>query len=67
MPNLPRKRATDEEVVNGLCLLVAEQAFGMVLQASPGESISGPTSIDVGEPMKEFDSVRCPTLPYELP
>jgi hypothetical protein len=30
-------------------LLVAEQAFGMVLQASPGDLIGGPASIDVGE------------------
>lgn len=59
--------ARQEQVLDGLWVLVAEEAFGVVLQAALGKSLCRPASVLVGEPVEEFDAGRRPTLPDELP
>lgn len=67
VPYLPREWAGEEEMLDGLRRLVAKRAARGVLQAAAGEAVSGPTPIEMGEPMEESDARRCPALPSELP
>ena len=67
MPNLPRERAADDDVLHGLFSLVAQGTTIIVRQTMPSESSGGPASVKVGEPIKHLDVEGGPTPPSEVP
>lgn len=67
VPNLSREGAGEDEMVHGLRHLVAEEAAGMVLEASPGKALGSPAAIHAGKPSEKLDPRRRPRLPSKLP
>lgn len=60
MPDLPRERASNDEVVDRLVRLVGEEESGVVLESSPNQSVASPAAIQVGQPMEELDVIGRP-------
>jgi hypothetical protein len=67
MPDLPRKGALEDEVAHRLQLLVTERAPRVVLQTVTRKAISRPAAVQIGQPVQELYTWRCPALPNELP
>ena len=67
MPDRAGEGPADQEMLHRLGGLVAEEASCGVLQATAGEAIGCPTSVQAGEPVEESDARGCPVLPGELP
>ena len=67
VPGLLRERAGQEQVLDGLRLLIAEEASGVVLQAATGQPFCYPAPVLAGQPMEESDSGWRPAFPCQLP
>ena len=67
VPSLLSKWTRQEQVLDGLRVLVAKEAPRVVLQAAAGEAVGSPASVQAGEPVEEADARRRPILPGELP
>ena len=67
MPDLPRERTANDDVLHGLLGLIAKDAAVVVRQAMPGKSSCGPATVEVGEPSEDFDSQGGPAFPCQAP
>jgi hypothetical protein len=65
MPSFPGERTFEHQVAHCFWDLVEEREACVMLQAMSCEAYRGPSSIQVCEPVEEFDSQ--PSFPYQLP
>lgn len=67
MPDLPREREGNQQVVHRFRLLVAQDTARVVLEASTTQSVCGPAPVLVGEPQEKVDSWQSPAFPDQFP
>jgi hypothetical protein len=67
VPDLSGEKALDKQVVYRFWGLIEEGACSGMLQSLSSKPIGSPASVQVGKPMENFDTRRCPAFPDHLP
>ena len=60
VPDLRGEGASEDEVVHGLEVLVAEGASSGVLQPTASKAVYSPASVEAGKPVEEADARQRP-------